>query len=115
MKKHGFTVLEVTLVALVIAMVSVLAYGMYLSVLNDQRGRTCSANLRTIEAAKTAWVHDHPGQDITSTNDLLPYLKTGVLPTCPSGGTYSNVTDRRQLTTCSLYDPAKPWAHAVNP
>ncbi|MGA8656123.1 MAG: prepilin-type N-terminal cleavage/methylation domain-containing protein [Chthoniobacterales bacterium] len=115
MKERGFTILEVTLVAVVIAIVSVLACGMYLNALTDQRGRTCSANLRTIEAAKTAWVHDHPGQDITSTNDLLPYLKTGVLPTCPSGGTYGNLTDRTHLATCSLYEPAKPWAHAVNP
>ncbi len=115
MKRNGFTIPEIILVTLVVAIVSALAYGMYQNVVNDQRGRTCSANLRTIEAAKTAWVHDHPGQDITSVNELLPYLKTGVLPTCPSGGTYSNLTDRRQLARCSLYNPSKPWAHAVNP
>jgi prepilin-type N-terminal cleavage/methylation domain-containing protein len=115
MTRRGFTILEVSLVAVVIAIVSALAIGMYLNALDDQRGRTCSANLRTIEAAKTAWVHDHPGQEISSPNDLLPYLKTGVLPTCPSGGTYTNITDRRNLVTCSLYDPSKPWAHAVNP
>jgi len=114
MKKTGYTLVEILIVAVVTLLISALAYAVYQNAAADQLGRTCSANLRTIEAAKTAWAHDHPGQEIASPNDLVPYLKTGLMPACPSGGVYSNVTDRRKLTSCSLYDSTKPWAHSVN-
>lgn len=63
----------------------------------------CINNLRQIDAAKQQWALDR-GRTATALptiEDLLPYLKDGVFPVCPSGGTYSiNVVG--QLPTCTV-------------
>jgi hypothetical protein len=52
---------------------------------------TCINNLRQIDAAKQQWALENNKTDITipTTLDLLPYLKGGVFPVCPGGGTYT--------------------------
>jgi flagellar biosynthesis GTPase FlhF len=52
---------------------------------------TCIANLRLIYAAKQAWALDKnkTDTDVPAEQDLLPYIKGGIFPTCPSGGAYT--------------------------
>jgi hypothetical protein len=52
---------------------------------------TCINNLRQIDAAKQQWwlVNNKTDVDVPTAQDLQPYLKGGVLPVCPSGGTYT--------------------------
>jgi hypothetical protein len=51
----------------------------------------CINNLRQIDAAKQQWalVNSKTDEAIPTAADLLPYLKGGVFPVCPSGGTYT--------------------------
>ena len=51
----------------------------------------CINNLRQIDAAKQQWalVNNKTDEAIPTALDLLPYLKGGVFPVCPSGGTYT--------------------------
>ena len=51
----------------------------------------CINNLRQIDAAKQQWalVNNKTDEAVPTALDLLPYLKGGVLPVCPSGGTYT--------------------------
>jgi hypothetical protein len=64
---------------------------------------TCINNLRLIYAAKQAWALDKnkTDTDTPTEQDLLPYLKGGVFPTCPSGGTYT-IGAVAQPPTCSI-------------
>jgi hypothetical protein len=51
----------------------------------------CLNNLRQIDAAKNQWALEKRGKtgDVPAAQDLKPYLKNGVFPTCPAGGTYT--------------------------
>ena len=60
-----------------------------------------TGNLRTIEAAKAAFVRNNPGKPITAVSDLYAYLPAGALPISPWDAAYQNVTDLTQVTTSS--------------
>ncbi len=60
--------------------------------LSDEEERnTCINHLRQIDAAKQQWAleKNKTADAIPTAQDLLPYLKDGVFPVCPSGGTYT--------------------------
>ncbi len=70
---------------------------------------TCINNLREIDAAKAQWALDKnkPGDAVPTAQDLLPYLKDGVFPACPDGGTYYlNSVDT--VPTCNLQGHVLP-------
>jgi regulator of replication initiation timing len=52
---------------------------------------TCINHLRQIDAAKQEWALETDQTDgtIPTALELLPYLKDGIFPACPSGGTYT--------------------------
>ena len=63
----------------------------------------CINNLRMIDAAKQQWALENgkgPG-DVPTMQDLEPYLKNGVFPTCPAGGTYT-IGAVSNAPTCSV-------------
>ncbi len=68
-----------------------------------QQRNTCIANLRLIYAAKQAWAleKNKTDADIPNEQDLLPYIKGGVFPVCPSGGVYT-IGAVGQPPTCSI-------------
>jgi len=68
-----------------------------------QQRNQCIANLRLIYAAKQAWAleKNKTDTDTPTEQDLLPYIKGGVFPVCPSGGTYT-IGPVGQLPTCSI-------------
>jgi len=69
----------------------------------DQQRNQCIANLRLIYAAKQAWAleKNKTDSDTPTEEDLLPYIKGGVFPSCPSGGVYT-IGSVGQLPTCSI-------------
>jgi septal ring factor EnvC (AmiA/AmiB activator) len=70
---------------------------------------TCINNLREIDAAKAQWALDKnkPGDAVPRPEDLLPYLKDGVFPACPDGGTYYlNSVDT--VPTCNIQGHVLP-------
>jgi TolA-binding protein len=68
-----------------------------------QQRNQCIANLRLIYAAKQAWAleKNKTDTDTPTEEDLLPYIKGGVFPVCPSGGTYT-IGPVSQVPTCSI-------------
>lgn len=68
-----------------------------------QERTACIANLRLIYAAKQAWAleKNKTDADIPTQQDILPYLKGGVFPVCPAGGTYT-IGAVGQAPTCSI-------------
>jgi chromosome segregation ATPase len=63
----------------------------------------CINNLRQIDAAKTQWAleKNKADKDVPTAQDLLPYLKDGVFPVCPSGGTYT-INAVGEFPACSI-------------
>ena len=63
----------------------------------------CINNLRQIDAAKQQWALEKNKTDeaVPAAQDLLPYLKGGVFPSCPDGGYYS-INAVGLLPACSL-------------
>jgi hypothetical protein len=70
---------------------------------------TCINNLRMIDGAKQQWAleNDKSLEAVPKQKDLLPYLKDGVFPTCPDGGTYS-INNVDSLPTCTVHDHVLP-------
>jgi len=52
---------------------------------------TCINDLRQIDAAKQQWAleKNKNTEAVPTVQDIAPYLPGGVLPVCPSGGTYT--------------------------
>ena len=69
----------------------------------------CIANLKLIDAAKLQWALEYNKTEdaIPTAQDLLPYFKDGVVPVCPSGGTYT-INAVGQAPTCSIPGHALP-------
>ena len=63
----------------------------------------CINNLRQIDAAKQQWALENrkTAEAIPTVQDIAPYLPGGVLPTCPSGGTYT-LNAVGELPSCSI-------------
>jgi len=64
---------------------------------------TCINNLRQIDGAKQQWaLEKNKAVDAMPTvKDLLPYLKGGVFPLCPDGGTYF-INSVEAVPTCTV-------------
>jgi chromosome segregation ATPase len=64
---------------------------------------TCINNLRQIDAAKQQWAleKNKTTDAVPTAQDLLPYLKDGVFPVCPDGGTYT-INAVGELPSCSI-------------
>ena len=69
----------------------------------------CITNLKLIDAAKLQWalLNNKAEDAIPTAQDLLPYFKDGVIPVCPSGGTYT-INAVGQAPTCSIPGHALP-------
>lgn len=70
---------------------------------------TCINNLRQIDAAKQQWAleNNKTDADTPTAQDLLPYLRGGVFPVCPGGGTYT-INAVGVPPTCSVTGHALP-------
>jgi hypothetical protein len=64
---------------------------------------TCINNLRQIDGAKQQWALEKNKtlDAVPTVKDLLPYLKDGVFPVCPEGGTYA-INSVEALPTCTV-------------
>jgi prepilin-type N-terminal cleavage/methylation domain-containing protein len=109
---EGFTLLETLVVLMICAVVAAGITTGVTQAITDSKGRECAANLATIEGAKDEFSRDNPGVALTSVDQLMPYLRYG-LPTCPAGGTYTNVLDLNARCTCSVGTNTKPGFHSL--
>ena len=63
----------------------------------------CINNLRLIDGAKQQWALENSKKagDVPTEADLKPFLKNGVYPACPAGGTYT-IGAVSNSPTCSI-------------
>ena len=104
-ENQGFTLLEIVLIIIIIGILAGVAMVKFADLSESAKTTTCKANQQhLITAQRLYWVHEavyndngHYAADIA---DLAPFMANGVIPECPSEGTYSIVSDLE--ITCSL-------------
>jgi type IV pilus assembly protein PilA len=99
--RKGFTLVELLVVVLILAILMAVALPLYLSSVKDSSKKTCRANLQSIANAEQAWKVQHPSSTAYTTdlNSLSGDL--GATPQCPDSGTYSIVDASAAATTAT--------------
>jgi prepilin-type N-terminal cleavage/methylation domain-containing protein len=92
--RHGFTLLEMMIVVLVIAVLVAIAVPNFMSAREKSQRKSCISSLRLLDGAKEQWAmetHAAAGSAVT-----MPDLTTGGYlrgpaagPNCPTGGAYT--------------------------
>jgi len=105
-KDAGFTLIEIMIVVLIIAILLAIAIPNFLRARETSRAKSCQANMRQIETAKEQWAMDNrkAAGDTPGAADLVTEYMRGTedtLPTCPSSGTYT-VGDMSTRPVCSV-------------
>jgi len=113
--RRGFTLIEIMIVVLIIAVLLAIAIPNFMKARDTSRAKACMANLRQIDTGKVQWAMDEKkaGTDepaMSGTLDdhlsLVPtYIK--VVPECPAGGTYT-IGNIDTDPSCSLGDTVTP-------
>lgn len=104
MKRRAFTLTEVMVVVLIIAIIAAVAVPQWVTARGRSQQKTCMTQLREVEGAKEMFATEArlaEGDTVTMGNIFPTYLKGNVAPHCPGGGTYSLQTVGVS-PTCSL-------------
>ena len=87
-KRKAFTLVELLIVILVLAILMAVALPLYLAAVSDSQVKTCRANMQTIANAEAAYKTANSAHAYTTTLSNLA-SNLGATPVCPSSGTYS--------------------------
>jgi prepilin-type N-terminal cleavage/methylation domain-containing protein len=104
--RRGFTLLEVMIVVLVIAVLVAIAVPNFIAARENSRRKTCISNLRLLDGAKEQWAmatNARAGAVVVMSDLTLGgYLRGPAAgPSCPGGGGYTLRTVG-ETPTCSL-------------
>ena len=89
-RKGGFTLIEIMIVVLIIAVLLAIAIPNFMKARDTSRTKACVANLRQIETGKTQYAMDNKLATGAACDfpQLVPtYIKS--TPECPAGGAYT--------------------------
>lgn len=105
-KREGFTLIEIMVVVLIIAMLLSIAVPNFLKARDRSRARSCQGNLRMIAIAKEQWAMDNrkAGNDTPTPAEIVTnYIKGthGVMPLCPTNGVYT-IGSLASWPSCSI-------------
>lgn len=100
--RRGFTLIEIMIVVLIIAVLLAIAIPNFMKARDTSRTKACVANLRQLDTGKVQYAMDAKlaaAAPVTEANLVPDYVK--VMPACPAGGTYTiNAIDSDPV--CSL-------------
>jgi prepilin-type N-terminal cleavage/methylation domain-containing protein len=102
----GFTMLEIMIVAILIALLAAIAIPGLVHARATSQKNTCISNLRQIDSAVQSWAMENKkiSTDTYTLDDVKTYINRnpGVLPECPSGGTYNPGATVSDPPTCTI-------------
>ncbi|HZO90204.1 MAG TPA: prepilin-type N-terminal cleavage/methylation domain-containing protein [Chthonomonadaceae bacterium] len=93
--RKGFTLVELLVVVLILAILMAVAIPAYLAAVRESRRRTCRANMQTIAHAEQAFLIKHPAgyepnlQNLVGSNPDGTPRDLQAMPICPENGQYS--------------------------
>jgi prepilin-type N-terminal cleavage/methylation domain-containing protein len=99
MREDGFTLMELILVMIIIAILAVTVFVQFVSVSDSAKIAACIANQEAMETAiNVYWAEnlDYP----SVIDELASYMSGGIIPECPEKGIYSLVNNNN--VTCSI-------------
>ena len=88
--RRGFTLIEIMIVVLIIAVLLAIAIPNFMKARDTSRQKACMANLRQIDTGKVQYAMDatlSSGAAVAWANLVPDYVKAQ--PACPSGGVYT--------------------------
>ena len=101
---RGFTLVEIMIVVLIIAMLLAIAIPNFMKARDVSRAKACQSNLKNLVGAKERWAMDN-SRGATDTPTMAELAQPGVYlrstPECPSSGTYT-VGRLDQMPVCSI-------------
>lgn len=104
MKRHGFTLIEITIVLAIVATLAFISVPIVRSVLAKSREATCMTQLRSLGIALEGYLQDHNqvlpelAMGRSSRNEELPVLETVLLPYIESPEAFKCPQDEREFT-----------------
>jgi len=87
--RQAFTLIELLIVILILAILMAVALPLYLAAVNDSEVKTCRANMQTISNAEAAFKTSNAPHVYTTNLSNLSNNIGVIQSSCPSGGTYS--------------------------
>ena len=98
--RAGFTLVEILIVVLIIALLALLVIPNFADAREKARRGRCLDNLRQINGAAQQYFLENTATSVAVTG-LTQYFQTGNVPVCPGGGTYSATITSTALPTCN--------------
>ena len=103
MKRHGFTLIEITILLAIVATLAFISVPIVRSVLAKSREATCMTQLRSLGIALEGYLQDHNqvlpelAMGRSSRNEELPVLETVLLPYIESPEAFKCPQDEREF------------------
>lgn len=88
-KSGGFTLVEIMIVVLIIALLATIAVPGFLKMREESRRSACLNNLRLIDHAKEECAMSENLATGAAVGNYTLYLKDNSVPECPAGGNYT--------------------------
>ncbi len=87
--RRAFTLIELLIVILILAILMAVALPLYLAAVTDSQVKSCRANMQTIANAEQAYKTSSAGHSYTTDLSNLSDNIGIIHGSCPSGGTYT--------------------------
>jgi len=111
----GFTLVEIMIVVAIIGLLASIAMPNFVKARNASQANACINNLRQIDSCVQQWALENKKNDTDPPDsaEVIFYIRGGVLPTCPAGGSYQFAAALGTTPCVSCPNVATLTSHAL--